>query len=105
MGTNPSRQPKGNETENLSPLAGAFFALLDIIVAQSLERLKAQIAPSDDEPALLTRQQAAAYLAVGTSTLDTLRREGKLKPISVGTHPRYSRDELNRYIRREERSG
>jgi len=52
-------------------------------------------------PGLLTREQAAAYLGVGTSKFDELRRgKGFPKEVRIGAKPLWRRSDLDRYIMR-----
>lgn len=47
----------------------------------------------------LTTTEAARILAVSTPTVRRLAKRGKLKHIMVGTHMRFTRDEIERYKR------
>jgi excisionase family DNA binding protein len=50
------------------------------------------------EPALLNAQEAAAYLGIGKTSLNKLRREGKLPTVRLITDARYHIDDLNAFI-------
>lgn len=99
MPANKSNRHDGKE--HVTPLAGAFFALLDLLVAQSLERLKSQELVGAGEPLLLTRAEACKMLSVGTSTINRLREDGRLKTVKIGTKHKYPLDEIQRFIREE----
>ena len=56
------------------------------------------------QPALLKIDAACEYLAIGKSTLYRMQREGKIPaPTSFPHGPRYSRDMLDKLIRKWER--
>lgn len=47
---------------------------------------------------LMTAEEAAAYLTVKVSTLNKLRREGKIRPTYIFSDARYHREDLDEFI-------
>lgn len=56
-------------------------------------------------PALMTEEEASAYLSVSTVTLFRLRRARLLPYLRVGRCVRYRKASLDAWIAREERGG
>jgi len=93
---------------DIAIIGGGLVSFLDLLVQTSLERIEAQRSTSGrgpSAPAAFDRQGAADYLAVGTTTLDRLKQEGKLKTVKIAGMPRYTRAALDRYIRQQEQTG
>ena len=47
---------------------------------------------------LMTAEEAAAYLTVKVSTLNKLRREGKIRATYIFSDARYHREDLDEFI-------
>lgn len=101
--------PRKNDQNaiDIAALAGAFFQCLDTTVRIGLERVERERAANDRSggPGAMCRKTAAAYLDIGTTTLDDLRRAGEIKTITIAGMVRFSRKELDRYITRQEKAG
>ena len=54
------------------------------------------------EPLLLTPEEAANVLRVGSTTIYALMKVDELRPVHIGRSCRISRAELERYVRRLE---
>jgi hypothetical protein len=50
-------------------------------------------------PAAFDRKDAAEYIAVGTTTLDELRKAGQIKPVKIGGRLVYRKTTLDRYLK------
>lgn len=94
------------------PLAEVFSQFVLSLVRISLEQIEAEREdrPEASGPGLLGREEAAAYLAIGVTSLDALRDAGELIPITLPgmKWPKYVRKDLDRYIeklRKEQRRG
>lgn len=70
------------------------------LVRMSMERVEAERAEGlkPTGPGLFTRKEAADYLAIGASTLDLLRKAGKIRTVMVLGRTKYTRRDLDRYI-------
>lgn len=53
------------------------------------------------EKLLFTRKEAADALNISVDTLDWLRREKKIRAVSIGVRVYYSPDELKAFITKE----
>ncbi len=56
----------------------------------------------DPEQKLLTTDAAAAYLAISRSSVNRLVRDRKLAPLHLGAAVRFTTDQLDRFIAREQ---
>lgn len=53
------------------------------------------------EKLLIPRKEAAALLSISEDTLDDLRREGKIRAVTIGARVYYSPDELRAFVTKE----
>lgn len=84
--------------KDLTPLGEAFANMIVEIVRFGLGRIEpAELTVGPIQPGLLTRKEAAEFLGISLSTLDELRKTGKLKPIEIHGLIRYRRADLVRY--------
>ncbi len=82
----------------------AFAGLIDALVIDSIERnagLLPGLTAESKGPVLLNRTEAAEYMAVGVTTIDSLRRAGEFKTAEIGGNPKYRKADLDRYIRKQ----
>lgn len=82
----------------------ALSGLIDALVIDSIERnagLLPGLITESKGPALLNRSEAAEHLAVGVTTIDSLRRAGEIKTVEIGGNPKYRKADLDRYIRKQ----
>jgi excisionase family DNA binding protein len=57
--------------------------------------------PTQPQPEVLTKAEAARYLRCSESTVQRLTRNGLLTPYRIGQRPRYPRAMLERFIMQE----
>lgn len=100
------------QTQQTPSIAEVFSQFVLSVVRISLEQIEAEREdkPETAGPGLLGREEAAAYLAIGVTSLDALRDAGELIPITLPgmKWPKYVRKDLDRYIeklRKEQRRG
>jgi hypothetical protein len=102
-GKKPTCPDKNRTPSDVAPLAGAFFALLDLIVAGLLERQKAHPRSPDDQPAALKQAAAAAYLSISVGQLKRLRERGRIEAVYLSERtPRYRRRDLDRLLEEDD---
>jgi excisionase family DNA binding protein len=49
-------------------------------------------------PALLSREEAAAYLGIGVTLLNSLRAREEIKSVQIGSAIRYRRTDLDAFV-------
>jgi excisionase family DNA binding protein len=91
---------KQNHSTEAEIVAQAVMGFIRPLVHHLLAEVEQQNAPQG--PAVLRAKDAAEYLATSPSTLGRLVDRGDIKPIMVKDERRYTRRELDRYIRRQE---
>lgn len=74
--------------------------ILDQLLSEVAKLLVDKTGVSLEKPAkaLYTRREAAEYLGMSTTKFDDLRREGKIAAKNVGADPRFTLDELDKFI-------
>ena len=76
--------------------------ILETLVQKQVRETLSQ--PVAVQPALLKIDAACEYLAIGKSTLYRMQREGKIPAPTAFPHgPRYTKDVLDKLIRKWER--
>jgi hypothetical protein len=98
-------QPHRGGRDDTIVISEALWGFLDLLVKTSLERVEGERLARGQGPGVFDRKGAANYLAIGTTTLDGIRSAGELKPIKIRGVPKYTRAELDRYIRKQEKLG
>ena len=81
-------------------IGGAFLAFFDTMVRGAMERIEAEQISQGTGPALLTRPQAADYLAMSLSAFDDTRKTGQIKGIKVNGLLRFVKSDLDRCIQK-----
>lgn len=91
-------------TSETVTVVDVFESFVVDLVRAAMRRIEAERSdqPETSGPGLLNREDAAAYLAIGTTTLDALRDSGALKPVTIPgmKWPKYVKKDLDRYIDR-----
>lgn len=95
-----TKHGKRGTREKPISLEKLFSKLLIDLVRVAMEQIEQE---REDQPVpsgLLSKKDAADYLAIGITFLDHLRVTGELTPVILGDGkwPKYSRKELDRYI-------
>ncbi len=95
------------ERNDYTPLASAFTYLIDTAVRGSLERLEQDRTANGRNagPGAFNRKDAATYIAVGVTTFDKLRTTKQIRHVDIEGAERFTRDELDRYLRKRPKKG
>ena len=85
--------------KDFNGLLEALAKVLEEVVRFGLERMQpGDLSVAPIGPGLLNREQTAAYLGVGTTTFDALRKAKAFPEVGIAGKPRWRRADLDRYI-------
>jgi excisionase family DNA binding protein len=93
------RDPNSVASPVTAPILEA--SLLAAIRQVVAEAVAARPVEAPASPPLLTKSDMARYLHVSVRTIDTLVAEGELVPIHIRSARRFTKDAVDRYIRRQ----